>query len=112
MIYIGLSCKRSNASRPFYFRAEQSNHVFKVEYLLHVEYAPKSLAVSWSPIHFNIINCLIVSTLFQRIDVLVDLHQPPTGHNGHAAFSRPRGRHAPFAELCCYQGRELLSLPQ
>ena len=52
MIYTSLSCKRSNASRPFYFRAEQSNHVFEVKYLLHVEHAPKSLAVSWSPIHF------------------------------------------------------------
>ena len=44
-IYTGLSCKHSLASRSFYFRTEQSNDIFKVEYLSHVEYALKDFTV-------------------------------------------------------------------
>ena len=51
IIYTGLSCERSLASRSFYFRTEQSHNVFQVKYLSHVEYALKEFAVCRLPAH-------------------------------------------------------------
>jgi hypothetical protein len=63
-IYTSLSRKLSLASRSFYFRTEQSNDVFQVKYLSHVEYALEDFAVCWAPAHLNIIDCLTLEGYF------------------------------------------------
>jgi hypothetical protein len=82
MIYTGFSRERPLAPGSFYFRAEQTNNIFQVKYLSHVEYTLKNFAICPAYAH-DIINRLMWGAMISRGTAeSIDLDQR-IGHLAH-----------------------------